>query len=368
MMAKQGRQYKNILVNALVNLGDVVLTTSATALLKKAYPQARVTMLVRPVVREAVENNPVIDDVLIFDYKAKENSLGKMWSMAKEIKARHFDLAISFDRKSRPAILCWLAGIPVRVGPDKVFDDKPSKVTWLYTDTMHIKHSLENTLQAETYQEIVRQFTGIDGHEVPVMARIPKSSQQKATELLHRLPAGKMKIGLCVKGTFPLKTWPKEYFAQTVAGLADKYDASFFVVGAPNDREYSDEVIASCRKALDEAGTNKNVAIENFCGDTTLLDLAAIFYQTDLFVTVDTGATHIAATTGVKMVTMYGCTSPKRWHPYNKNARVLSYEPECCPCKIGPEECPSWPKPECLWKITPEMVEEKCDELMEFSE
>ena len=132
------KQYKNILVNSLVNLGDVVLTTSAIALLKKVYPQAKITMLVRPVVREAVENNPVIDEVMIFDYKAKENSLGKMWSMVKEIRHKKFDFSISFDRKSRPAILCWLAGIPVRVGPDRVFDDKPSKVTWLYTHTVQI--------------------------------------------------------------------------------------------------------------------------------------------------------------------------------------------------------------------------------------
>ena len=179
-MSVQGKDYKNILVNSLVNLGDVVLTTSAIALLKKAYPQARITMLVRPVVREAVENNPVIDEVIIFDYKAKENSWGKMWAMVKELKSRHFDLAISFDRKSRPAILCWLAGIPVRVGADRIFDDKPSKVTWLYTHTMHIKHDLVNTLQAETYQEIVRQFTGMDGHEVPVMANIPENSHQRA--------------------------------------------------------------------------------------------------------------------------------------------------------------------------------------------
>lgn len=356
------RDYKNILVNALVNLGDVVLTTSAIALLKKAYPQAKITMLVRPVVREAVENNPVIDEVLLFDYKPKGNSWGKMWGMVKEIRSRRFDLAISFDRKSRPAILCWLAGIPVRVGPDRVFDDKPSRVTWLYTHTVHIAHDLANTLQAETYQEIVRQFTGCQGHEVPVMARIPGASQEKAVKMLAQLPENKMKIALCVKGTFPLKTWPKEYFAATVAKLAEKYKAGFFVVGAPNDREYADEVIAACQNALQEAG--RTAVILNFCGETTLLDLAALFQQTELLVTVDTGATHIAATTGVKMVTMYGCTSPKRWHPYNENARVLSYEPECCPCKVGAEDCPSWPQPECLWQVAPEMVLEKCDELL----
>lgn len=348
------KQYKNILVNSLVNLGDVVLTTSAIALLKKAYPEARITMMVRPVVREAVQHNPVIDDVLIFDYKAKENSWGKMWAMVKEIKARDFDLAISFDRKSRPAILCWLAGIPTRVGPDRVFDDKPSKVTWLYTHKVHIAHDLANTLQAETYQEIVRQFTGISGHDVPVMADIPKQSHERAAELLAQLPSGKPRFALCVKGTFALKTWPKEYFAYVVAKLKEKYDASFFVVGAPNDKLYADEVIEAC-------GGN----ILNLCGQTSLLDLAALFYQSDLLVTVDTGATHIAATTGVKMVTMYGCTSPKRWHPYNDNAKVLSHEPECCPCKIAPEKCPSWPKPECLWQVTPEMVLEKCNELLE---
>ena len=96
--------YQNILVNALVNLGDVVLTTSAIALLRKAYPGARITMLVRPVVRQAVENNPVIDDVILFDYKAKENSFGKMWAMVQELRHRHFDLSISFDRKLRPAL------------------------------------------------------------------------------------------------------------------------------------------------------------------------------------------------------------------------------------------------------------------------
>lgn len=347
------KQYKNILVNSLVNLGDVILTTSAIALLKRAYPAAKITLLVRPVVKEAVENNPVIDEVMVFDYKAKENSFSKMLAMVKEISAKKFDLSISFDRKSRPALLCWLAGIPVRVGPDKVFDDKGSKVTWLYTHTVKIKHDLANTLQAETYQEIVRQFTELTDHMVPVMANIPTKSREKAKELLKSLDAKKKKIALCVKGTFALKTWPKEYFAKTVQILKKKYDAVFFVVGAPNDREYADEVIRVC-----------NEEILNLCGKTSLLDLAALFDLCDLLVTVDTGATHIAATTGVKMVTVYGCTSPKRWHPYNDNARVLSYEPECCPCKIGPEECPSWPKPECLWQITPDMVLEQCNEML----
>lgn len=347
--------YKNILVNALVNLGDVVLTTGAVSLLKQAYPEARVTMLVRPVVREAVENNPVVDEVIVFDYKAKENSLGKMKAMVREIRRRKFDLSISFDRKLRPALLAWLARIPVRVGPDRVFDDKPSRVTWLYTKVVHIPHDLDDTLQGETYQRIVRGFAGMEENVKarPVMARIEAVNRDKAESLFKRLPKARFKIALCVKGTFPLKTWPKEYFAQVVDELAGAYNASFFVVGAPGDRSYADEVIACMR-----------TPVENFCGETNLVDLAAVISMSDMFITVDTGATHIAATTGVPMVTMYGCTSPRRWHPYNDNARVLTSEEHCCPCSVRAEECPSWPEPDCLYHITPEMVLAECGRLL----
>lgn len=347
------KQFKNILVNAMVNLGDVMLTTSAIVLLKKAYPDAKITMMCKGVVRQAVENNPVIDDVLILEYKAKQNSVSKMLSFVSEIKKRKFDLSISFDRKLRPALLCFLAGIPVRVGPDRVFDDKPSRVTWLYTDTVKIKHDIVNTLQAETYQEIIRCFTGVEGHEVPVMARLTEENYRKADDLLAKLPASDKVIALCVKGTFGLKTWPKEYFSQVVNELNRKYHASFFVVGAPGDRPYSDEVIR-------EIG----LPVENFCGDTSLTDLAALISKVDLFVTVDTGATHIAATTGVKMVTMYGCTSPKRWNPFNKNARVMSYDPDCCPCSYGENDCPHLPKPLCLYNVTPQMVLKACYDLL----
>jgi len=347
------REYQNILVNALVNLGDVVLSTSAIALLKRAYPKARITMLVKPAVRQAVQNNPIIDDVLIFEYKAKQNSFSKMLSMISELRARKFDLAISFDRKLRPALLTFLAGIPVRVGPERVFEDKPSRVTWLYTHTIPIRHSLEHTLQAETYQEIVRGFTGLRDHAEPVFARIEERNYAKAKELLNRLPAADKKIALCIKGTFELKTWPKEYFIQVVHELAQRYSASFFVVGTSGDREYADELIAGAR-----------IPILNFCGETDLVDLAAIFTYIDLFVTVDTGAAHIAATTGVPMVTMYGCTSPKRWHPINLRALVLSTEESCCPCTYRPNECPSAPQPRCLWEGKPEFVVELCEKLI----
>ena len=343
--------YENILVNALVNLGDVILTTSALDLIKKNFPETKITMLVKPVVKDALIDNPVVDDVLVFDYTSKENSFKKMRAMVSEVRKRHFDLSVSFDRKLRPALLAFMAGIPKRVGPSKVFDDNKSRVTLFYTDTVKITHDLDKTLQAETYQEIVRKFFNLEGHGKP---HFPQKNSPVAEKLLAQLPDAKLKIALCVKGTFPLKTWSKEYFAETVQTLRKKYDAAFFVVGAPNDKEYADEVIA-------EIGGE----VKNFCGETSLTDLAEIFRRSDLFITVDTGATHIAATTGVKMITMYGCTSPDRWHPINDNAIVLTSREPCCPCSVKEEECPSFPKPNCLYNVKPAKVIEAAIKLLE---
>ena len=345
--------YKNILVNALVNLGDVILTTSALALIKKNFPSTKITMLVKSVVADSIKNNPVVDEVIIFDYKSKENSISKMKEMIKEIRRRNFDLSISFDRKLRPALLTYLARIPVRVGPSKVFDDKKSRVTWLYTDVVEINHDLNKTLQAETYQTIVRKFFNIEGHEKPVFAKITDENKFHVDKLFSRLKKSKLKIALCVKGTFPLKTWSKKYFAQVVNSLSKNYDAAFYIVGAPDDRNYAEEVIQEI-----------NLPIENFCGETSLTDLAEIFYRSDLLITVDTGATHIAATTQIKMITIYGCTSPDRWHPINENAIVFTSKENCCPCTFKVKECPSYPNPNCLNNVTPQMVIDACNKLI----
>ncbi len=348
------KEYNNILVCALMNLGDVVLTTAATSLLRRAYPSAKITMMVKSVVKDAFIGSPVIDEVLVLEYRPHEKSLGGMLRMVREIKRRKFDLAISYDRKLRSALLAFFAGIPERVGPSRVFEDKPSSADRFYTRKISITHDLDRTLQMETYMTIVRGITGQQGTARPVIAPPTAEDEASAECLFARLPKAERVIALCVKGTFPLKTWPKEYFGEVVRTLAKNYDVAFFIVGASVDRAYSEEVISELAP----------VKTLNFCGETTLGALAALISRVDLFLTVDTGAAHIAATTGVPMVVMYGCTSPARWHPVNENATVLTSNEPCCPCHYAADACPSAPRPNCLWHVTPDRVIAECEVLL----
>lgn len=323
-------KYRNILVHSLVNIGDVLLSTSAVALLKQAYPEAKITMMVRPSAAEIVQNNPVIDDVIIYDYQARHKSLRQTLAMAGELRKRRFDLSISLDRKLRPAILTWLAGIPVRVGPDRVFDDKKSWVTKLFTHTVTTPSDFRHTHQTEIFQSIVRGFFGIEGSAKPVMGRVMAINREKARQLINQLPRHKYRVGLCVKGTYPTKNWPQEQFARLIDILAESYrNVAFFIVGMQDDRSYADEVIAQSHHP-----------VTNFCGETSLLDLKALLAESNLFITIDTGAMHIAATTPVFIIGIFRCVSADRWRPITPSAQVVYRHLDICPLTGAPEKCP----------------------------
>ena len=346
---------KRILIHALVNLGDVVLATSAAALLKKICPAVYITMMVRDFAEEIVANNPVLDDYIIFDYKAKKKSYHAMWNMIKQLRHNKYDACISLDRKLRPAILTFLAGIPERVVPERIFDDKPSHVINLYTHVIQMQHTLLHQPQAENFQAVIRGWLNIqDVHAKPVIGVPVEMNRRNADKLISRLQADKKHIALCVKGSFPLKTWPKEYFVKLMDKLQQVYDVDFFIVGAPGDRDYADEVIRDTK-----------APVQNFCGKTSLMDLVEVFKSASLFVSVDTGAVHIAAAGGaVPIVTMYGCGPADRWPPLTDKSRVVTTNEKCSPCHIPANACPTNPKPKCQWNITPDMVMKACEELV----
>lgn len=322
-------QYKNILIHSLVNIGDVVLSTSAVALLKQMCPDAKITMMVKPSAAEVVYNNSIIDEVIVFKYKEKQKSWRSMWELLQDIRGRNFDLVITFDRKLRPALLTLFAGIPVRVAPDRIFDNKASWVTKFYTDIIHTSDDFLNTHQSQLFQDIIKGFFKQQGSGRPVIGTITDEHKIKAERLLQSLPKAKKRIALCVKGTYYLKNWPQEKFVELVQELSNRYEAAFYIVGAPEDYTYAEEVI-----------TKSSVPIANFCGRTNLIDYAALMEMSDLLITIDTGGMHIAATTSVPIVGIFRCVSEKRWYPLNERGVAVTIRKQDCPQVESPENCP----------------------------
>ena len=66
---------KKILVTFLMHLGDLTLTTPFIHALRKAAPDARITMLVDEKLKDVVLFNPYLDEVVTIDKKGRDNSI-----------------------------------------------------------------------------------------------------------------------------------------------------------------------------------------------------------------------------------------------------------------------------------------------------
>ena len=320
---------QKVLVHCLVNLGDVVLATSAIALLKQHFPQMRISMLVKPSVAEVLQGHPLLEEVIPLVYQPKERSWRQMLRFVKKLQSRKFDLSISLDRKLRPSILTLLAGIPVRIGPDRLFDNKLSQIRKLWSYVVHTSDDFLNTHQSELFQDVIRGAFKVQGTAKPVLGAITSKHREKARSLLASLPQGNKRVALCVKGTYYLKNWPQESFVALIDRLSSEVGVSCVLVGAPEDKGYAQQVADASQ-----------ATVLNLCGETSLLELAALCRQIDLLVTIDTGGMHIAATTGVPIIGIFRCVSSKRWAPLCKKNYIAQYRLADCPQIDTPEKCP----------------------------
>lgn len=332
--------YSNILLSCTLAIGDVVMATSAAALLKKIYPATRITIIVKKLAEEMAINNPLFDDVISADYKQKQAATDYMLQLVKYMKDKRYDLFVSLDGKFRPALLAALAKIPVRVGPSAMFGSN-TRLPLLFTKTITVG-DFKSTHYTEALQHMIRSITGSQLSALPVLPPITPANRAKAAKLLEGLPPGKFTIGLCAK-TNPRKTWPQERFTELIEKIHREYDASFYIIGGGYDREYINSLLAQTK-----------VPVANYCGETSLLDFMAMLTQTDLFISLDTAPMHIASAMDIPMVAIFGCTAPASVAPLSPNA-VVVVPPSlpCIPCiplrvtvfpgimkRTGPKECP----------------------------
>lgn len=307
-----------ILINQLNNIGDVLLATSAIALVRQQYPDAWITLMTVPRVAPVFEGHPLVNEVLPFSYQSKGKSWSDMFNMVGEIRKHRFDVNISLDFRLRPLLIALLAGIPVRVTGDHLYQYKPRWYRFLFTELYSVAGQYAEH-QTETFLKIARQFLHLP-NDVMATPSLPPSSLESRLKIRALLKLSdtnetqRKKVLFCVRGTHPEKNWPQEHFAQVIDATATRYDADCYIIGAPGDYDYAQTVIDKCGKT-----------VENLCGKTETTDLVALFEQSNLLVTVDTGSAHIAATTKIPIISIFLCTNPVQWRPLSPQTVILCY-------------------------------------------
>jgi ADP-heptose:LPS heptosyltransferase len=150
----------------------------------------------------------------------------------------------------------------------------------------------------------------------------------------------------------PFRRWPLDSFASLAARLIQS-DANrrVVVVSGPSERAAASQVIERARALV--APVDASAILD--CGEFDLDELRALVDRASLYIGGDSGPLHIAATSTVPIVGLYGPTLPVRSAPwrapeYPSEAAEVDALP-CRPCDQrtcvpGDFRCLTWLTPE----------------------
>jgi heptosyltransferase-3 len=314
---------RNILLIQLGDIGDVVWATPTFRAVKKAYPSANISVLLREAFGSLLKADPHIHR--IFEVKRyKGNLIKKMKEQIrflKTLRQEHFDLVFDLRSDDRGAFMSFFSGAPVRA--TNIYHSIPWR-NWFFTHLVDPPVSEESIYgAAEQSLRVVREF-GIDTKDTIPKVYVSEGVKAKVMRLLdcEGITAANLWISINPFSRWRYKELGYEKWVQIVDWLWEEYEISTVIVGAPKEREESINIVNKCKGR-----------IYNLTGRTTLDELAGVLSRSGLHVGVDSAAPHIAAAVGTPTITIYGPSDWRDWAPPGEMHSVVTPNCDCAPCQ-----------------------------------
>lgn len=341
-------------------IGDVVFTTPAVHAVRRRFPDARITYVVEPRAFPVVAENPDVDEVIVTEVGHGVGRLRADIQLARRMRARRFDLVIDFHGGARASWLTWATGAPMRIGYAM-----PGR-QWHYTirvarpRMLRARHSVVNQWDLLLPLDIEPPTRG-DNPTVMV------ENHAARTRIDGRLAGTGVRPGdplvvLHVSAGNAFRRWPLASFAELIVRLAER-DRSrrFLVTSGPSEEEARKTVMQAARERLGPSGRESVVDV----GELDLQELHAVIGRAALFVGPDSGPLHIASTTTVPIVGLYGPTLSDRSAPWrNPVYPVESVETAGLPCRPCEQEVCEPGDFRCLVHLAPALVAEAAERAM----
>jgi len=339
-----------ILLVRLREIGDVVFTTPAVRALRLHFPDARLAYLVEPAAAPIVEHNPHIDDLIVAPRMRGIGGLRADIGLGRRLRAARFDVAIDFHGGPRASLLTWLSGAPRRLGYEV------AGRSWMYTERvarpreLRRRHSVENQWDLLAPLGIAAADRSRDAVEMTVEAAVAANVDERIARA--GVAGGDVIIVMHVSAGNPFRRWPLDHFIAVARGLAARDSRRRIVVtSGPSEREAAARVI----------GASGALA----CGEFSLAELRALVERAALYIGGDSGPLHIAATSRVPIVALFGPTLPERSAPW-RDARIpiASIDAGALPCRPCDQRVCAPGDFRCLTMIGPEQVVEAAERML----
>ncbi|MBN2516811.1 MAG: glycosyltransferase family 9 protein [Deltaproteobacteria bacterium] len=317
------RKIANILIIQLGDIGDVVWSTPTFKAVKDAYPQAKISVLLRDGFGSLLEANRLIDG--LFEVKRYRGNIfqraRKQVTFIRGIRRERFDVVFDLRLDDRGAYLTFFSGAPIRISarhPTMVWRNR------LFT------HLVDPTVPeekehgaAEQSLRLVKAF-GIVSSDTKPRLWIKDGTIARVRRILDREGISEIErwISLNPFSRWSYKEWGYDNWGKIVDWIWVKYKIPTVIVGSSVEREKADHIKRMC-----------SGRVFNLTGKTTLDELVGLLSLSYFHMGVDSAAPHIAAAVGTPTITIYGPTNWREWSPQGDIHSVITpSDYSCAPC------------------------------------
>ena len=336
-------------------IGDIICVTPALQALRARYPDAEISVIVRPHLRALLTDNPYVSRVLSYEVGAAWKRLAYLFRLRGEgfdlwvdLHAPTFNTVSSNQRDFlRNALLMWASGARYRLAYG------------LPPLARHLTHAVpvpnEATLKTENIVDTTVAL--IDPAARGRYHKFVPTSDADRAWAAHLLPAPSApRLALFFGSRQAADLWPETHILEFVSLLARHLpNAEIVLIGG----EHETGLARRLETALAAPATAR---FHNLIGKTSFGQTAAVLERCHAFLGTDSGATHIADAVGIPIVALFSSKNyPAIWQPVSTRAVVLNHPVACGPCFKA--DCPIGN--ECMQLLSPHEVLETLLQLID---
>jgi len=299
------------------HMGNVVVSLPAIVALKEFFREKSFFLAIDEAYSDIVESFIGMENVFLYPRKQimknhfirRASIFSRFILQMREISP---DIAIDLQGGYASSVLTYFSGAPLRVARFT------AKRPYLYTRRIKL---VKGRQRVYNYTDIA---SAAGASDIDIYYRL-RAVDAKKVSLGKKLSDEGVKSDIPIACIHPgagkvFKEWNSEGFADVSDWLFSE-GFQVLLVGGKGDLKKIREIISITKRTAYNLG-----------GKLSLGELVALFEMSSLFIGNDSGPMHLAASTGIPIVALFGPARENRWRPLSERAVVLRGTEKCQIC------------------------------------
>jgi ADP-heptose:LPS heptosyltransferase len=305
-------------------IGDVLTCSILCELIKTKHPEYKVHYLINTNTKPVVENNPFIDELVLFEdkYRTSKFSLIKfLFTIRKE----KYDIVIDAYSKLESNLITLFSGAKQKVSFEKYYSK------FIYSEPIPQKNYAQSNLglAIERRQQLLESIGFETNFDVfPKLYVTPEETKNAISHLeSHGIDLSIKTIMISIIGSSENKTYPLNYMSTIVDYIAEVDDCNILFNYIPNQLDDAKIVYNGCSEAT------KSKIYFNVLG-RNLREFIAIMSQCNCIIGNDGGAINMAKALNKPSYIIFSPWIEKKiWATfedgiYHKSTHLKDFKPE----------------------------------------